>query len=175
MSGAALRIVLLSAGLPLAEGPEQRALAHLADHLARCGHRVEALPLPATNRLADRPGQMAAFRMLELDQHYDGLVTLGPPAHAARHRRKTCWLLNPAPESEAPECGSEAAAAAARGLRAALDRADARAFGEATRLFAGSDAAEAALRRLGLSPLRLDVPAEDDAAGWHRAAETLLA
>ena len=88
------RIGLISSAVPLIFGGGRFIVEWLETHLRNEGHEVESILVPTT----DDPGtileQMAAFQLLELDQHFDTVITFRPPSHLVRHRRKVCWFIH---------------------------------------------------------------------------------
>jgi glycosyltransferase involved in cell wall biosynthesis len=84
---------------------------------------------------------MAAFRLIKLDDYFERVITLRPPAHMVRHPRKVVWFIHhlrmfydlwgtqycPVPDD-----------ASGRALRAAIIAADNAGLSEAHRIFTNS-------------------------------------
>jgi glycosyltransferase involved in cell wall biosynthesis len=88
------RIGLISSAVPLVYGGGRFIVEWLESHLRNDGHEVESILIPTVDDPDSILEQMAAFRLLELDQHFDTVVTFRPPSHVVRHRRKVCWFIH---------------------------------------------------------------------------------
>lgn len=88
------RIGLISSAVPLVSGGYRLIVEGLEEKLRERGHLVETIYLPSSDEPEMLLTQMAAFRMIELDNHFDRVVTFRPPAHMVRHQRKVCWFIH---------------------------------------------------------------------------------
>jgi len=136
-----LRIGLVSSAVPLIFGGARFIVEWLEEKLTERGHKVEVVYIPTTDDPSTILDQMAAFRMMELDEHYDLVITFRPPSHMVRHRRKVCWFIHHVRvfydlwDSEYrgfPDTHQT------RALRDTIHRADTNALSEAHRLFTNS-------------------------------------
>ncbi|WP_426959696.1 glycosyltransferase family 4 protein [Muricoccus radiodurans] len=164
MSGAPQRIGLVSSAVPLIDGGARFIVRWLAERLTAAGHRVEEVLLPSSDDPATLLHQMAAWRMIDLDAHFDRIVTFRPPSHLVRHRRKMCWFIHHIRifyDLWGPEHGHLPDTPEMRGIRAAMHRADTRALAEAHGLFSNSRVVAERVRRFnGLSPQVLYPPVQ---------------
>lgn len=136
-----MKIGLISSAVPLVSGGARNIVDWLAIKLTEHGHQAEAVYLPATDDPDDILQQMAAFRMIRLEDHYDRVVTFRPPAHVVRHPRKVVWFIHHIRmyydlwnSSYYPVPGT----APWRSLRRAIMRADTTTIAEAHRVFTNS-------------------------------------
>jgi glycosyltransferase involved in cell wall biosynthesis len=149
------RIGLVSSGVPFILGGGRFIVEWLETHLRARGHQVESILIPTTNHPDMVLQQMAAFRMMDLDSHFDRVVTFRPPSHMVRHRKKVCWFIHHERlfyDMWGTEYWSYPDTARTRALRDAIWQADTAALAESHRLFTNSRVvAERLLRFNGLS------------------------
>jgi hypothetical protein len=88
------RIGLVSSAVPLILGGGRFIVEWLEHHLRNDGHDVETIFIPTADNPDTILRQMAAFRLIELDRHFDTVITFRPPSHLVRHRRKVCWFIH---------------------------------------------------------------------------------
>lgn len=88
------RIGLVSSAVPLIFGGGRFIVEWLEHHLRNDGHGVEKIYIPTADNPDTILQQMAAFRLIELDRYFDTVITLRPPSHLVRHRRKVCWFIH---------------------------------------------------------------------------------
>ena len=145
-----MRIGLISSAMPLVRGGGRFIVEWLDEKLRERGHAVEVIYLPSTDDPDTILQQMAAFRMVALEDHFERVITFRPPAHVVSHPRKVVWFIHhvrvfydlwdsqyrPVPDR-----------APGRALRAAIMRADTAALGEAHRVFTNSRVVGDRLRR----------------------------
>ena len=148
------RIGLISSAVPLISGGYRFIVEGLEEKLRERGHLVEAIYIPTTDDPDSIIEQMAAFRMMDLESHFDRVITFRPPSHLVRHRRKVCWLIHHIRlfydlwDSEYNDFPNTAQT---RALRDTIRRADTVALSDAHRLFTNSRVvAERLLRFNGL-------------------------
>jgi glycosyltransferase involved in cell wall biosynthesis len=128
--------------VPLVFGGGRFIVEWLEAKLRERGHLVETVLIPNSEEPATLLDQMLAFRLIELDEHFDRVITFRPPAHMVRHRRKVCWFIHHIRYLydfwDVPAYNPVADTATGRALRDAVRRADTIALGEAHRLFTNS-------------------------------------
>ncbi|SHK36080.1 Glycosyltransferase involved in cell wall bisynthesis [Roseomonas rosea] len=145
-----MRIGLISSAVPLVDGGYRFIVDWLREQLVARGHRVEVLYLPFLDAPEEVLPQMAAFRMIRLDEYFDRVITFRPPAHAVTHRCKVVWFIHHLRvfyDLWDTEHRPVADDASGRALRAAIMAADTRALGEAHRVFTNSRVVGDRLRR----------------------------
>lgn len=89
-----MKIGLVSSCVPLVFGGDRNIVDWLALKLQERGHDVEAMFIPNTDDPDFVLEQMAAFRLLELEQHFERVITFRPPAHLVRHSHKVVWFIH---------------------------------------------------------------------------------
>ena len=135
------RIGLISSAVPLIFGGGRFIVEWLEEKLRDRGHSVETIYIPATDDPDSIIEQMAAFRMMDLDPHFDRVITFRPPSHLVKHRRKVCWFIHHIRvfydlwDSEYCDLPNTAQT---RALRDTIRRADTAALSDAHRLFTNS-------------------------------------
>jgi glycosyltransferase involved in cell wall biosynthesis len=136
-----VKVALVSSAVPNINGGYRFIVEWLFEELVDRGHQVEMIYLPSVDEPQDLLAQMTAFRMIELESHFDHVVTFRPPAHVVRHPRKVIWFIHHirvlydlwntsyCPVADDPS---------GRALRAAIIQADTHALRDAYRLFTNS-------------------------------------
>jgi glycosyltransferase involved in cell wall biosynthesis len=66
----------------------------LHEKLTEHGHLSEVVYIPYTDELDHILPQMASIRLMKLDDYFDRVITLRPPAHMVRHPRKVVWFIH---------------------------------------------------------------------------------
>jgi glycosyltransferase involved in cell wall biosynthesis len=136
-----MKIGIISSATPLIQGGGRFIVDWLHEKLVERGHAAEIIYLPFTDEPDDILPQMAAFRMLRLDDYFERVITIRPPAHMVQHRCKVVWFIHhlrgfydlwgtrycPVKDD-----------AAGRALRAAIVAADNTGLSEARRVFTNS-------------------------------------
>jgi glycosyltransferase involved in cell wall biosynthesis len=136
-----MKIGLISSAVPLIFGGGRFIVDWTERKLTEHGHQVEVVYLPSTDDADSLLSQMNAFRLLNLEDHFDRVITFRPPAHVVRHSRKIAWFIHhirvfydlwdtsyrPMPDN-----------AHYRALRRTLRRFDTYALNEAHRVFSNS-------------------------------------
>ena len=89
-----MRIGIVSTAVPLVNGGGRFIVDWLKEKLVERGHQVEIVYLPFVEWPDEILSQMAAFRMIRLDSYFERVITIRPPAHAVRHRRKVAWFIH---------------------------------------------------------------------------------
>ena len=136
-----MRLGLITSDMPFSPGGARLMAEWLQLKLQERGHDVASVTIPFTDETDFILPQMNAFRMIELDTSFDRVITLRPPAHLVRHRRKVVWFIHhlrvfydlwdtayrPFPDT-----------LQSRALRDAIHVADTRALREAHKVFTNS-------------------------------------
>jgi glycosyltransferase involved in cell wall biosynthesis len=136
-----MKVGLVSSAVPLVYGGGRFIVDWLREKLEERGHQVETVFVPSTESPDTVLQQMAAFRLMRLEEYFERIVTFRPPSHIVRHSCKVVWFIHhmrvyydmwdtdyrPVPDL-APH----------RALRAAIMRADTAALREAHRVFTNS-------------------------------------
>lgn len=135
------RIGLISSAVPLIFGGGRFIVEWLEEALRVRGHFVETIYIPTTDDPDSIIEQMAAFRMMDLDSHFDLVITFRPPSHLVKHRRKVCWFIHHMRafyDLWDSEYRALPDTAQTRALRDTIRRADTIALSEAHSLFTNS-------------------------------------
>ena len=136
-----MRIGIVSSAMPLVQGGGRFIVDWLELKLREHGHAVEVVYVPYTDELDRILPQMNAFRLLELEEGFDRVITFRPPAHVVRHSRKVVWFIHhlrvfydlwDTPYRYFPDNMHH------RGLRDTIVQADTAALAEAHRVFTNS-------------------------------------
>ncbi len=145
-----MKIGIVSTAVPLINGGGRFIVDWLDIKLREYGHQVETVYLPFVADDAEIMPQMAAFRMMELESHFDRVIALRPPAHVIRHPRKIVWFIHHLRffyDLWGTAYSAHLDTAANRALRAAIIAADNVALGEAYRVFTNSQVVGDRLRK----------------------------
>src|SRR5690348_14125278 len=89
-----MKIGLISSAVPLVFGGGRFIVDWTLEKLRASGHEVEAVYLPFLEDPETILTQMSAFRLLELEGHFDRVITFRPPAHIVRHSCKVVWFIH---------------------------------------------------------------------------------
>lgn len=136
-----MKVGLVSSCVPLVYGGGRNIVEWLHAKLLEHGQHSEIVYIPNTDTPDAILEQMAAFRLLRLEDFFDRVITLRPPAHVVRHPVKVVWFIHHirmyydlwnTPYSPMPNT------APWRALRAAVMRADTVALLEARTVFCNS-------------------------------------
>lgn len=145
-----MKIVLVSTAIPLVHGGGRFIVEWLASKLTEAGNRVEVVWLPTIDHPAALFSQMAAIRMIDLENVCDRVITFRPPSHVINHSNKVVWLLHlirayydlwDTPYRDVPDTPYW------QSFRRALATADTNALGEARAVFTISNVVSKRLRR----------------------------
>ncbi|MCO5069753.1 MAG: glycosyltransferase family 4 protein [Rhizobiaceae bacterium] len=89
-----MRIILASSFVPFINGGARFIVEWLERQLQEHGHQVERFYLPFVEHPDFILEQMLAYRMMNLEDSSDLLVTFRPPSYALRHPRKVVWFIH---------------------------------------------------------------------------------
>ncbi len=89
-----MKIALISSAVPMIFGGGRFIVDWLEEALVEHGHSVEKVYLPAIDDPATLFDQMMAFRLLDLSDTADQIITFRPPAHVVPHPNKVAWFIH---------------------------------------------------------------------------------
>lgn len=136
-----MRVAICSSCVPFIQGGGRFIVDWLAIKLREHGHEVEIVYLPFVETFDEILPQFMAYRLLDLAQTTDRIITLRPPSHLIPHPNKIVWFIHhlrrfydlwDTPYRDCPDNLQNQA------LRARIWEADRNALGEARRLFTNS-------------------------------------
>ena len=91
---AGMKIGLVSSAVPLVFGGGRFIVDWLREKLEERGHAVETVFIPTADNPDTVLQQMAAFRLMRLENHFERVITFRPPAHVVRHPCKVVWFIH---------------------------------------------------------------------------------
>ncbi len=136
-----MKIGLVSTAVPLVNGGGRFIVEWLYEKLLERGHAVEIVYIPYVDAMDHILPQMASIRLMKLDDYFERIITIRPPAHVVRHPRKVVWFIHHIRifyDLWQTQYCSVRDDAAGRALRAAVISADNVALGEAHKVFTNS-------------------------------------
>jgi glycosyltransferase involved in cell wall biosynthesis len=89
-----MKIGLISTAVPLVQGGGRFIVDWLHEKLMERGHLSEVVYIPYTDELNHILPQMASIRLMKLDDYFERVITIRPPAHMVRHPRKAVWFIH---------------------------------------------------------------------------------
>lgn len=89
-----MKIVLVSSFVPFVQGGARFIVEWLEEKLQEHGHQVEHYYLPFVDRAEDLLDQTLAFRLMDLTEACDRVITFRPPSHVIRHPNKVVWFIH---------------------------------------------------------------------------------
>src|SRR3984957_18343994 len=89
-----MKIGIISSAVPLVLGGGRLIVDWLHEKLVERGHAAEVVYIPYTDELDLILPQMAAFRLIKLEDYFERVITLRPPAHMVRHPCKVVWFIH---------------------------------------------------------------------------------
>src|SRR5262252_1734814 len=89
-----MKIGLVSSAVPLIQGGGRFIVDWLALKLVEAGHRVETIWLPQSEESECLFSQMLAFRLIDLNESCDRIITFRPQAHLVSHHTKIVWFIH---------------------------------------------------------------------------------
>ena len=136
-----MKIGIVSTAVPLVQGGGRFIVDWLHEKLQERGYASEIIYIPSTDEPKHILPQMAAMRMMKLDEYFDRVITLRPPAHVVQHPHKIVWFIHHIRVFydlwQTPYC-PVADDAQGRSMRAAIMAADTHALKEASKIFTNS-------------------------------------
>jgi glycosyltransferase involved in cell wall biosynthesis len=150
-----VRVAVAAPQVPFVRGGAELMAEDLVDALRARGHEAELVTIPfkwyPDTRVLD---QAFLWRLVDLTESdgrpIDRVIATKFPAYAVRHPNKVAWVLHQfrqAYDYDRTELGQFSESAEDRATRAAIERLDAVALGEARRVFATSRNVADRLRR----------------------------
>ncbi len=89
-----MKVGIISTAVPLINGGGRFIVDWLHEKLLERGHQSEIVYIPYTDELDHILPQMTAIRMMKLDDYFDRVITIRPPAHVVQHPRKVVWFIH---------------------------------------------------------------------------------
>jgi glycosyltransferase involved in cell wall biosynthesis len=89
-----MKILIATSVTPFVEGGATYIVDSLSRQLEARDHEVEILRFPLSERYPELLDQLLAFRLVDLTQHGDRLITIRTPAHLLKHPRKVVWFIH---------------------------------------------------------------------------------
>jgi glycosyltransferase involved in cell wall biosynthesis len=89
-----MRILLCSSFVPFVNGGARFIVDWTHKVLRDHGHDVESIHLPFSEEPEEILSQMVAYRLLDLSEYADRIVTFRPPAHVIPHPHKIIWFIH---------------------------------------------------------------------------------
>lgn len=89
-----MKIIIATSVTPFVEGGATYIVDSLSEQLEARGHEVEILRFPLSEKYPELLEQLLAFRLMDLSQHGDRLITIRTPAHLLKHPRKFVWFIH---------------------------------------------------------------------------------
>jgi len=136
-----MRVAICSSFVPFIHGGGRFIVEWLATKLRESGHQVEAVYLPFVEINEQILPQFLSYRLMDLSQNVDRLITIRAPAHLIPHPNKKVWFIHhirlfydlwESPYRKFPDDERH------RGLRRQIMEADQTALREARQVFTNS-------------------------------------
>jgi glycosyltransferase involved in cell wall biosynthesis len=89
-----MKVIVATSFSPFVKGGATLIVDWLAVALRERGHEVETLRFPFSDDPHHILEESLAFRLLDLSQHGDRLLTVRTPAHLLRHPQKVSWFIH---------------------------------------------------------------------------------
>ena len=89
-----MKVILATSFSPFVRGGATLIVDWLGAALKERGHEVEILRFPFSDNPNHILEEMLAFRLIDLSQHGDRLITIRTPAHLLRHPQKVSWFIH---------------------------------------------------------------------------------
>jgi glycosyltransferase involved in cell wall biosynthesis len=89
-----VKIGLVSSVAPHVLGGGRFIVEWLAPVLREHGHEVEIIYLPFEGGRTTLFDEMLAYRLVDLSETCDQIITFRPPSHLVPHARKVCWFIH---------------------------------------------------------------------------------
>ena len=89
-----MRVLIATSITPFVEGGATYIVDTLSRQMQARGHEVEILRFPLSERYPELLDQLLAFRLMDLTQHGDRLITIRTPAHLLKHPNKVVWFIH---------------------------------------------------------------------------------
>ncbi len=145
-----MKIILASSTNVFVRGGATFFVDWLADALKARGHQVDTILLPVSEEPDALLEQMMAFRLIDLSQHGDRLITVRTPSHLLRHPNKVSWFIHHyrgAYDLWGTRYQTLPNSPEGIACREAIVSADNRGLGECVRIFSNSEVVKSRLRK----------------------------
>ena len=136
-----MKIGIISTAVPLVQGGGRFIVDWLHEKLIERGYAAEIVYIPFADEIEYILPQMVSIRLMKLDEYFDRVITIRPPAHMVRHPRKVVWFIHHIRMFydlwQTPYCPVRDDASG-RAMRSAIMAADSMALADAHRVFTNS-------------------------------------
>lgn len=165
-----MKIAICSSYVPFINGGARFIVDWLAERLRLHGHAVEIIYLPMVETPDSLLQQMMSYRMLDLSDSVDRVITTRPPAHLIQHPKKVAWFIHhfrvyydmwDSPYRSFPDDARH------RALRDALVRADTTALAESHLRFTNSQVVADRVKRFNNLECEVLYPPLQDVGHFH--------
>jgi glycosyltransferase involved in cell wall biosynthesis len=89
-----MKIGIVSSIVPFVRGGGRFIVDWLAEMMAQRGIEVERILLPFNGEPSSVLTQIAAYRLIDLSESMDRIITIRPPAHVLAHPHKRVWFIH---------------------------------------------------------------------------------
>src|SRR5688572_11257455 len=89
-----MKIILASSFVPFIHGGARFIVEWLETKLCEHGHQVERFYLPFVDAPQQLLEQIAGFRLIDLSERCDRLITFRPPSYVIQHPNKVVWFIH---------------------------------------------------------------------------------
>ena len=89
-----MKIGLVSSYAPFVNGGYRFITEWLNSILQENGYKSEIIYIPSTEDPGSLFEQMTAFRLLNLEDRFDRVITFRPPSHLIKHSNKVIWFIH---------------------------------------------------------------------------------
>ncbi len=167
-----MKIIVASTVVPFLYGGYTVIVDSLAERLRKEGHTVEVLLFPFSSVHTELMEQMLAFRLVDLSQHGDRLITVRFPSYLLQHPNKVVWFIHHhrgAYDLWGTEYQDIPITPEGVGVRDAIRNADAVGLGECRRVFSNSQVVANRLRQFNGVEAEVLYPPLPRAESYHCA------
>lgn len=136
-----MKVIIASSFVPFVNGGGRFIVEWLEEKLLEYGHEVEKFYLPFNEQHDKLLENLLSYRLLDISNKSDRLITIRPPAHSIIHPNKVVWFIHhlrgyydlaETKHTSVPDTGE------GRAIRDALHRHDTMALKEARTVFTNS-------------------------------------
>jgi glycosyltransferase involved in cell wall biosynthesis len=89
-----MRVIIAGSASPFTEREEMHWLRALEKKLLKTQNKVDSFMLPSVNNPLLIPDQMMAYRLIDIENYCDILITIGYPAFVLKHSHKRVLLFS---------------------------------------------------------------------------------
>jgi glycosyltransferase involved in cell wall biosynthesis len=91
---AAKKVLIVSTMVPFTRGGDRHMVDSLRQRLREYGHEADALLLPFSDDPAHIPAQLAALKLLHIENYADRVIAVRTPSYILKHPDKVCWFIH---------------------------------------------------------------------------------